>query len=99
MALRFSTRDLGLTVRMTVLTLAVVATGRPADMMSALVKLTGDDASIPNTDLRKLARVEALWVVATGRARFALFSDHPPLDKRLARLEEMSRTMGEPDGR
>jgi heat shock protein HtpX len=78
---------------------SAVLTGRPADMMSALVKLTGDDESIPNTDLRKLARVEALWVVATGRARFAVFSDHPPLAKRLARLEEMSRTMGEPDGR
>lgn len=73
-------------------------TGRPEDMMSALVKLTGSGASIPNTDLRKLARVEALWVVATGRARLAFFSDHPPLEQRLARLEKMAQTMGEPVG-
>ena len=73
-------------------------TGRPADMMSALVKLTGEGASIPNSDLRKLARVEALWVVGTGRARLTFFSDHPPLEQRLARLEEMAQTMGAPDG-
>jgi Zn-dependent protease with chaperone function len=57
-----------------------------------------DGAAIPTTDLRRLARVEALWVVPTGRARFAVFSDHPPLEKRLARLAEMARELGEPIG-
>lgn len=78
---------------------SAILTGRPADMMSALVKLTQDDSEIPNIDLRKLGRVEALWVVATGRPRFAIFSDHPPLEERLARLGEMSRSQGEPVGR
>ncbi len=55
---------------------SALLTGRPADLMSALVKLSASDA-IPNDDLRRLARVEALWVVPNGRAHFALFSDHP----------------------
>lgn len=77
---------------------AAILTGRPAALMSALVKLSKDGAAIPTTDLRRLARVEALWVVPTGRARFAVFSDHPPLEKRLARLAEMARELGEPIG-
>jgi heat shock protein HtpX len=73
---------------------SALLTGGPAALMSALVKLDGSDVSIPDEDLRRLSRVEALCVVSNGQARFALFSDHPPLAKRLARLEEMTRGMG-----
>ncbi len=77
---------------------SALLTGRPADLMSALVKLNGSDSSIPDDDLRRLSRVESLCLVPNGRARFALFSDHPPLARRLARLEEMTRVMGEAVG-
>ena len=77
---------------------AALLTGRPADLMSALVKLSGRDTEIPDDDLRRLSTVEALCVVANGGARFSLFSDHPPLAKRLARLAEMTRAQGEPVG-
>jgi heat shock protein HtpX len=76
---------------------SALLTGRPADLMSALVKLSSAD-EIPNDDLRRLARVEALWVVPNGRAHLALFADHPPLEQRLARLGEMSRRLGEARG-
>lgn len=77
---------------------SALLTGRPESLMSALVKLAGPDTRIPDTDLRRLSRVEALWVVPNGKARFAIFSDHPPLERRLARLEEMAREMGRPVG-
>src|SRR5947208_3142426 len=74
---------------------SALLTGRPAALMSALVKLDDRGAGIPADDLRALARVEALWVVPNGRRpRFSLFADHPPLEKRLARLAEMARVMG-----
>jgi heat shock protein HtpX len=70
---------------------SALLTGRPASLMSALQRLQG--APIPTADLRGDA-VEALCVVPTRRARFALLQDHPPLEKRLARLAEMARVIG-----
>jgi hypothetical protein len=40
--------------------------------------------------------VEALCIVPSGTRRLELLMDHPPLEERLARLAEMSRTIGEP---
>ena len=77
---------------------SALLTGRPESLMSALVKLAGPDAAIPDADLRRLSRVESLWVVPNGKARFAVFSDHPPLERRFARLEAMAREMGRPVG-
>jgi heat shock protein HtpX len=76
---------------------SALLTGRPESLMSALVKLDGGTA-IPTDDYRRLSRVDALWVVGNGHGRFSVFADHPPLPERLARLEEMARTMGHPDG-
>jgi heat shock protein HtpX len=77
---------------------SALLTGNPAGLMSALVKLDGADSAIPAEDLRSLSPVEALCVVSNGRSRFGFFADHPPLEKRLARLAEMARVMGEPVG-
>jgi heat shock protein HtpX len=77
---------------------SALLTGNPAELMSALVKLDGIDSEIPDEDLRLLSPVGALCVVSNGRSRFAFFADHPPLEKRLARLADMARVMGEPVG-
>ena len=72
---------------------SALLTGAPEQLMSALTKLS---AALADGDLRGGAAVEALCVV--GRSRFGLLADHPPLEKRLARLAEMSRELGKPLG-
>lgn len=69
---------------------AALLTGAPEQLMSALTKLSGATA---RGDLRGGGAISALCVVAT-RGRWWLLADHPPLEKRLARLAEMARTQG-----
>ena len=47
-------------------------------------------------EIRGGLAVQALCIVGhqAGWRRFELFSDHPPLDKRLERLAELSRELG-----
>jgi heat shock protein HtpX len=74
---------------------AALITGAPEQLMSALHKLAGTPA---RGDLRGGLAVQALCIVPSHRRgwrRFELFSDHPPLEKRLDRLAELSRELGE----
>lgn len=70
-------------------------TGAPEQLMSALTKIHGVQ---PKGDLRGGAAVSALCIRSLGGAAAGLFSDHPPLRKRLARLESMAREQGRPVG-
>jgi heat shock protein HtpX len=66
-------------------------TGRPQDLAAALLALDG--LRPPTTDLRGRA-VQALCVVPTRRRRLELFADHPPVEKRVRRLEALARSLG-----
>lgn len=72
---------------------AALITGAPEQLMSALEKIAGEP---PRGDLRGGLAVQALCIVGGQRGwrRFELFSDHPPLAKRLERLAEVSRELG-----
>jgi heat shock protein HtpX len=73
---------------------AAFITGAPEQLMSALQKIAGATA---RGDLRGGLAVQALCIVPArkeGWRRFELFSDHPPLEKRLKRLAELSRELG-----
>jgi heat shock protein HtpX len=72
---------------------AALITGAPEQLMSALQKIAGRPA---RGDLRGGLAVQALCIVGRqkGWRRFELFSDHPPLGKRLERLAELSRELG-----
>jgi Zn-dependent protease with chaperone function len=68
--------------------------------MSALQRIGGGE---PRGDLRGGAAVSALCIVPAQRKgrlswlrRFEIFMDHPSLEKRLRRLSELSREIGEP---
>lgn len=62
--------------------------------MSALAKIGGE---APRGDLRGGAAISALCIVtARPRRRFELLMDHPPLDKRLHRLEQIATELGRP---
>jgi heat shock protein HtpX len=64
--------------------------------MSALQKISSGIASIPQRDLREVQAMNAFFIIPTNvRSAFGeLFATHPPLEKRLAALAEISREMG-----
>ena len=77
---------------------SAIITGAPEHLMSALQKITGDIAMIPQRDLREVAGMNAFFIIpASVKAVGAeLLMDHPPLEKRLAALAEIAREMGRP---
>jgi heat shock protein HtpX len=74
-------------------------TGHPSALASALTKISGDIARIPSRDLRQAEAFNAFFFAPaiSGKAvsLSALFSTHPPLEKRLDRLGVLSRELGE----
>jgi heat shock protein HtpX len=79
---------------------AAMITGAPEQLMSALTKIAERE---PRGDLRGGAAVSALCIVPAQRKskldflrRFEVFVDHPPLEKRLARLASIASEMGRP---
>ena len=77
---------------------AAVLTGAPEYLMSALQKIAGTIAAIPQRDLREVAGMNAFFIVPTNwRSAFGeLFMTHPPLEKRIAALGRLARDMGRP---
>jgi heat shock protein HtpX len=75
---------------------SVLLTGAPEQLMSALQKISGEMALISNRDLRAMSGLNALFIIPAATRRWEVAMDHPPLAKRLARLEEMARELGKP---
>jgi heat shock protein HtpX len=75
---------------------AAIITGAPENLMSALQRIANGMASIPQRDLREVEAMNAFFIIPTGvkSTLGELFATHPPLEKRLARLAEISREMG-----
>ncbi len=73
-------------------------TGRPSKLSSALVKISGDMARIPNKDLREGQAISAFFFApAINRESISsLFSTHPPLEQRLDQLARVSAELSEP---
>ena len=70
---------------------AAVITGRPSALASALLKISGTMERIPQTDLRAHTEMNAFYIVP-ARAKqslFNLFSTHPPMEQRIARLQRL----------
>lgn len=72
-------------------------TGRPSKLASALVKISGDMANIPNRDLREGQAISAFFFApALNRESIgAMFSTHPPLQQRLDQLAKVSAELSE----
>jgi heat shock protein HtpX len=77
---------------------SAIITGAPEHLMSALQKIASQITMIPQQDLRQVETMNAFFIVPTNwRKRTAeLFMTHPPMEKRLAALAEISREMGRP---
>lgn len=72
-------------------------TGKPSKLSSALVKISGDMARIPNGDLREAEGLNAFFFApAINRESLgALMSTHPTLDQRLDQLAKVSAELSE----
>ena len=72
-------------------------TGKPSKLSSALVKISGDMARIPNRDLREAEGLNAFFFApAINRESMgALMSTHPSLEKRLDQLAKVSADLSE----
>jgi len=77
---------------------AAVITGRPSALSSALLKISGTMERIPQTDLRAHAEMNAFYIfpASAKNSIFNLFSTHPPIAERVARLQAMAQHDVEP---
>ena len=74
---------------------AVLTTGAPSTLASALQKISGTIARIPQQDLREVQGASAFFIIpVTSRDFWAnLISTHPSLEERLRQLERMQADM------
>jgi heat shock protein HtpX len=73
-------------------------TGKPAALASALQKISGDIAGIPDRDLRSMEAVSAFAfapAITSSTSLSTLFMTHPPLEKRLEQLAQISTQLGQ----
>ncbi len=77
---------------------SALITGAPEHLMSALQKIASDMFRIPQQDLRQVEGMNAFFIIPTSvkKGAAALFTTHPPLEKRLEALAEIAREMGRP---
>src|SRR5271165_824816 len=70
---------------------SAVLTGRPSALASALLKISGTMERVPSQDLRKAEGMSAFFILParTKKSLMNIFSDHPPLEKRLAALNRL----------
>jgi heat shock protein HtpX len=72
-----------------------ILTGAPMQLASALSKISNQMFRIPEKDLRQVEHANAFFIIpALKRDGMAsLFSSHPPVEKRIERLQNMQRQM------
>ncbi|HEX4672348.1 MAG TPA: M48 family metalloprotease, partial [Solirubrobacteraceae bacterium] len=71
---------------------SAIITGRPSALISALLKIDGGMAQIPQRDLRAANGELAAFYIFPPKAKqtvASFFSTHPPLEKRIAALERL----------
>jgi len=72
-------------------------TGQPSALASALTKVSGDIARIPQRDLRQAEPLNAFFFApalsGAGQSLATLFSTHPSLERRLKQLSEISEQL------
>jgi len=70
---------------------AALITGNPSNLASALLKISGTIKRVSPQELRKAEGMNALFIIpALSRGSLMnLFSTHPPIEKRIERLEKL----------
>ncbi len=70
-------------------------TGRPRDLISALSKISGRMDYVPREAKQQVETANAFFIIPalSGRTILELFATHPPLEKRIAALEQIESEM------
>src|SRR5690349_19881914 len=70
---------------------SALITGRPSALASALVKISSGMHRIPQQDLRAAGQMNAFFIfpAGVGKGLGQLFATHPPMEKRIARLQRL----------
>lgn len=73
-------------------------TQKPSALASALTKITGEIAAIPNRDLRAAQSMNAFFIAPaiSGMTMQTLTSTHPSLEQRLQQLAKVAAELGRP---
>lgn len=73
-------------------------TGKPNALASALMKITGETAAIPQKDLRAMSPMNAFFITpaVAGVNLKTLTSTHPSLEQRLEQLSEVAAELNRP---
>jgi heat shock protein HtpX len=73
-------------------------TQKPSALASALTKITGEIAAIPNRDLRSAKNMNAFFIAPaiSGATMQTLTSTHPSLEQRLEQLAKVAADLGRP---
>jgi len=70
---------------------SALITGRPSALASALQKISSGMHRIPQRDLRAAGQMNAFFIfpAGAGKGLGELFATHPPMEKRIARLQRL----------
>jgi heat shock protein HtpX len=70
---------------------AALTTGRPSALASALMTISGAMQQVPAQDLREAERMNAFFIVpaTVKNSVMTLFATHPPMEKRIERLQQL----------
>jgi heat shock protein HtpX len=69
-------------------------TGRPMELASALTKISGSMRQVPPQQHQRFQSLNAFFIIPalSSNTLVNLFSTHPPVEKRIQKLKEMSTT-------
>jgi heat shock protein HtpX len=79
---------------------AALITGRPSALASALMKINSQMHRIPQQDLRAAGEMNAFFIMpaAAKNSVAGLFSTHPPMEKRIERLQRIEAELQQSAG-
>ncbi|HNY89062.1 MAG TPA: zinc metalloprotease HtpX [Methanoregulaceae archaeon] len=74
---------------------SAVLTGRPSQLASALMKISGMMDRVPKDDLRKVEGMNAFFIIPalSGSSIMALFATHPSVEQRIAALDRIEKEL------
>ena len=69
-------------------------TGKPMKLASALAKISGSMHKVPQQHAQKFQSLNAFFIIPafSSSTLVNLFSTHPPVEKRIQKLREMSNS-------
>lgn len=72
-------------------------TGNPDKLADALLKISGKMNNIPTKEIERVQKLNAFFIIPalSGNSIANLFSTHPPVEKRVAKLREMKTGIGQ----